>query len=226
MVDLMKVTMSLYFFNRFWKRSFIIVIVLITIIIVPNLLNATNLFYYPSGHFSFNLLPGWKRVSSDVVAKYTDELMYRMKGTIKRPNIELLFSRIEYEMPFEGPYFIITIYKGYITQDTINKYIESMQQTTKKSLKKESFNKIYIDSLISQPIYDPYKNILTYSMDSKMKAFDGGDIYQTAIISLMFFKYGVVHLNFFCPTNMIQYHLSTIKTILESFTFDEGYKFK
>lgn len=212
--------------NMCIRKLLLGIIAIFIIILTSNLLHAQNLFYFSPGKFSFNLSPGWKRVPNDEVNKYMDEFLRLMKGKVKRPKYDLVFAHTKNKMSFGDPYFTIKIVNGYWNNDDIQKYIISMQNITKKVIKKEGIKEIIIDALITQPFYDPYKHILTCSIEVNLKTLNGEDDYLTGIDSYIFCKYGLVHACFYCPTDKISSYLPAFKTVLESFTFDEGYEYR
>lgn len=148
-----------------------------------SILNAQDLFCYPPGHFSFNLPSGWKIIPNKVVEEYAEELIKKSK-TLSKPKYDLVFNRVNASRPFEYPYFVITNWKQKVNKAIIEEWISSAQQITKKAMTKQNLREFFPETLIRQPAYDDNKHILTYSVEFKLKGFEGKDTYGTMIISL------------------------------------------
>lgn len=82
------------------------------------------------------------------------------------------------------------------------------------------------EALLKEPIYDSDKHIVTQSIENKIVRDNGEVIYATTISVWFFYKEGAVALAFVSGTDEIGKYLSTIKNIIQSFTFDEGYEYR
>jgi hypothetical protein len=208
------------------RNTTVRVIAISIFLVLPYNLQAQTLFYYSPGNFSFNLSDGWKRVPNDVVNTYMDKLMAQMKGAIKRPKYDVVFAYKTPYIVFERPYVTIQVKKiGYFNKNEIEIIIQSMQNKSQEVLHEEGIKDMVTDALISTISYDPAKHMLTHSVEIKMKTLDGKDHYLTAVDSIIFCKYGLVQVCFYCPTKIASSFLPDFKAILESFVFDEGYEY-
>jgi hypothetical protein len=196
--------------------------------LAPNPLRAQNdhdLFSYPPGHFSFNLPSGWKIIPNNIVDKYVNKLLIKYK-TLSKPKYDLVFNRVNALEPFEYPYFMIATWKQKVNKSVIEKWVTSAQQITKKAITEHDLKDFFYESLIRQPIYDKDRHIIIYSVESKIKGIEKQDNYQTMIVSLCFYKDGIVSLVFYCYTKDIIKNRPVIDKILQSFTFDKGYEYR
>lgn len=203
----------------------ILALLLLCISIPSYIVNAQELFYYHPGHFSFNLPTGWKLIPNKVVDQYVDELMKRYKN-LSKPKYDIVFNRSNASWPFEMPYFEITLWEKMVNKSVIDKFISSAQQETKEAFEENPLRDLFQGALIKQPIYDKDKHILIYSIESKIKEVKGEEFYQTIVISIIFYKEGIVSLVFHSSPDDIPKYWPTIKEIFQSFTFDEGYEYR
>jgi uncharacterized membrane-anchored protein len=200
-------------------------LLLLSISLASSIVNAQELFYYHPGHFSFNLPTGWKLIPNKVVDQYAEDLMKRYKN-LSKPKADVVFNRSNASWPFEMPYFEITVWKTIVNNFVIDKYISSAQQETKEVFEENPLRDLFQGALIKQPIYDKDKHTLMYSIETNINTPKRKDFYQTIVISIIFYKEGIVSFIFHCSPDEIPKYWPTVKGIIQSFTFDEGYEYR
>lgn len=186
--------------------------------------HAQELFYSPKGHFSFDVPLGWKRVPSDIVNKYMDEIRDYYKANTKRPQVDLLFNLEDAEFPFKSPFFFISVGRGEVNDNVIKSFIDNIRKETKRSIERGYYKKFYTDAVLSSPIYDQERNLVICAADAELKLDDYSS--NVKIIShFFFFRDGMVAINFYCKNSEINKYLPSMEKVINTFALDEGYEY-
>jgi len=215
------------------RMTFNIFPLIIIIYCSPNILYAQNIFYCSEGHFSFDLPNGWKRIPNEIIEKQKSYIKSLQKDADYNNKfyIEIMFNKETATWPFEFPYLKISGLKTKVTKSIIDSLIASIQRQLKQAIQEDKWlNRLFKDTLIKQPVFDNEKNILLYSFETKAKTYKGtkeaGEELVTAVCVVMFSKEEIISINFYDKSSSINNLLPTVKTIIDSFSFDKGYEYK
>lgn len=178
-----------------------------------------NVYHNSDGHCPFIIPDGWIEYPKDAMDELNTRVSQLSGGKVK---YEIGFHKIE---EWGYPHFYLQILKnGRWTEKDLESIVN--KEKYNKIVKKTESN---LNSLswefknfkVNQSIYDVKRNILLVSLGSTRE--DSG--YVLGVSALILSNYGSVNIAFFSLENNFDNDLVYFNQILESFKFDEGFKY-
>ena len=211
------------------KRKNLLIIPFINLIFlacIPFLVFAqqSNLYWNKNGHFSFQVPPGWERINDRTLREFQHLTKRKLGIEIDLTAIDSVFNRSIAANPFDTPYFTVKNVKKPTTNAIIKEVVQYVQSMFKEHIEIGNYDTI-TDLFINKPTYDPKNKVMIYVVDSTLE-FQGTKIFSRTLVTWFFNKDGYTVINFCTTEDKAEEFLPTVRTVINSFKYDDGYKLK
>jgi len=199
-------------------------IILFLLLYIISSLFAQSKFYYPEGHFSFNLPSGWEQIRKEVIEEYVQKLKAPLPSS--KYNVDLVFQKTTATHPFELPCFLIGIEKGEVNDEVIKENYSYFKNFKEKDSEK-IFKDTGLDKVITRAKFDDI-----FYLDEKKHIIivplplEGEENQIIGVTSIIFYKEGIIKIFFYGEKGNSLKDYPLFQNIVTSLTFDKGYEYK
>jgi hypothetical protein len=178
-----------------------------------------TIFYDRVNHCSFDIPPGWNKISKDIFDRVTKDIE-RVQGRSATTNFS---PAIQYGTPdtLKQPYILIHVINEKLSWNEFHRGVSSIEETDVEYARENVRDFLY-NLQLSNTYLDYEKKFFMFSMEAGVVIAG-----KTRLIGAMFLgRNGIVQLNINVLEDSYIEYLPDILLIINSFKFDNGYEYK